>query len=64
METTMKKFDAVEVITTFELSNLVNRDGTIEGIISIIKKAWEDHYEDIGKVKLITITTNNIVHYK
>lgn len=61
----MKKYDAVEVIATFELSGIVNKEATIDGLLSIIKKMYEENYQDVGKVRLTGLSVvKDKVYYK
>ncbi len=61
----MKKFDAVEVIATFELSGIVNKEATIDGLLAAIRKVYEEQYKDMGKVRLTTLSVvKDKVYYK
>ena len=61
----MKKFDTVEITTVFELHDIVSTEGAITGIVEVMKEAYEKHYKELGKVRLVSICTDKSkIYYK
>ena len=65
MEINMKEKDLVEITAHFELGqNIVNKEGATRGLIETIIKAYQDNYEDPGRIKLLFVTPKHGKYYR